>query len=237
VAALGKMISEDNDIPEASRKAALHDAIANYINKSEPNLNGQTALHLTAHFPQLDIKNDDLGAMVFLLNYGANPNAQDNNGNTLMHHYAAKCVAEVSEYIENGNKRKEGENVFTHYMTRVCTLAYYKGDPNLTNKLGHSPVSIMKGLIPGLEEEALICYQRALNGDVPPGKVVVKVPEQIQHVGKAPQGVHTSRILAEQNAHNDNRVQPAAQHANEAQGYNVQKYANKGRCLDSCVIL
>ena len=202
-------IAADTEITPENRENELREAVARYINTPQKNLNEQTVLHLTAHFPRAN--DSDLGAMVFLLKYGANPNAQDANGNTLMHHYAAKCASEVTAFVKTAKdtqeNRTKGANILEHYMTRVCTLAYYKGDPSITNAQGQSPESIMRHTTPGLEGEARICYTRALQGATPPGKVEVNVPQSLSQANQ-PEGHHASRVSAERAA-NENQKKAA----------------------------
>lgn len=203
---LGNAINADARIQD--KEAALKAALARYVNKAEPNLNGQAAIHLVACFPQGDHEGADGSVLKTLLtHFGANPNAQDANGNTLMHHYASRCVNELTAYVKESqakklhNEPKEIEkcaDIIRHYMIRICTLSYYKGDPHLTNTMLESPVGIMSGCTPGLEEEAIVCYQRALAGAVPPGKVEVNIPEKIlKKPGSAlaEPGVHLAKVL------------------------------------------
>lgn len=202
-------IAQDEEIPQADKESVLREAIANHINKAEPNLGGQTVLHLTANFPE---KGDsDLGAMIFLLKHGANPNAQDSQGQTLMHHYTNKGVEEAVAFAKKSkNTKKEQEqlaDIIGHFMYRVNALAYYKGDPNLTNFAGQSPVSIMREHLPGLENEPLRCYELALDGITPPGKVE-EIPAPEVQLPKAEEahakpGAHAAKVLKGR-ANNDN---------------------------------
>jgi ankyrin repeat protein len=87
--------------------------MARYVDKKESNLNGQSAIHLVVCFPKGDNEGQDFPVLISLLTQcGANPNAQDNNGNTLMHHYARKCVDEAVAFYKNISRypRKHRKN-------------------------------------------------------------------------------------------------------------------------------
>jgi len=200
VTTLGEWVGAETQIPEANKKALLNEAVTEYINKAEPALDGQTALHLAANFPTTG-NSTDLGTMVFLLKEGANPNAQDNNGNTLMHHYATKCVQDLT-----AASREQGAAILTNYMIRILTLAFYKGNPNIANAAKQSPFGILEDS--GLKyaaSDTVLAYQAALRGDTPPGKVEVCVKDQMPSKQEGP---HAAQVSAGRAA-NENKDKKA----------------------------
>lgn len=198
-------IAADTEITPENRENELREAVARYINTPQKNLNEQTVLHLTAHFPRAN--DSDLGAMVFLLKYGANPNAQDANGNTLMHHYASKCIETAVVFVKThigGRRPEEAQEaiaIINLYMTRMCTLAYYLGDPTLTNIEGKSTANILQEFDKyleadtGLHIQVASCYLSALKGATPPGKVEVTIPQNIL-LASQPEGPQASKVSA-----------------------------------------
>jgi hypothetical protein len=205
VTSLSKVIAADFEIAESDKEAALRDATANYINKAESALDGQTVLHLTANFPT--VNDGDLGAMIFLLKHGANPNAQDANGNTLLHHYASKCLETAVAFVESYAKTQQASeariafDTIEQHMIRLCMLACYLGNPTLTNNEGKSAASIMEefdqyiGTETGLQVQLATCYLNAVKGATPPGKVNVSIPQNLMQA-KQPEGHHASKVTA-----------------------------------------
>jgi ankyrin repeat protein len=165
---LGKAIMQisynvriSREIPFELKGKTISAAIAQYVNRAEPKLNGRTALMLTPYFKATHARG--LAAMRQLMINGADLNLQDYDGNTTLHQYLIQDITNISHNLGRSSynpKRslkvspaskiksdtiKLRVDELEHYRLNMLLLCQNGADPTIKNKDGCSVIDILHG--------------------------------------------------------------------------------------------